>query len=81
MEITNAGNSAKRRCKASSTRKKYDKKVSFFLCLFLGVFGAHKFYEDKTLTGVLYCCTVGLLGLGVIVDLITIMPKQSKYYI
>ena len=34
--------------------------VSFFLCLFFGLFGAHKFYEGRILLGILYICTAGL---------------------
>lgn len=37
-----------------------NKWVSFWLCLLLGVFGAHKFYEGKPLMGILYLCTMGL---------------------
>lgn len=40
----------------------------FFICLFLGFFGVHKFIEGKTGMGVLYLCTFGLLGIGWIYD-------------
>ncbi len=54
--------------------------VSFFLCLFLGVFGAHKFYEGRVLLGVLYICTGGLFGVGIIIDLIVLFFKPNPYY-
>lgn len=54
--------------------------VSFFLCLFLGVIGAHKFYEGKVLLGILYIFTGGLFGIGVIVDLIILFFKPNPYY-
>ncbi len=54
--------------------------VSFFLCLFLGVFGAHKFYEGRILLGVLYICTGGLFGIGIIVDLVILFFKPNPYY-
>lgn len=54
--------------------------VSFFLCLFLGVFGAHKFYEERILMGILYIFTGGILGIGVIVDLIVLLFKPNPYY-
>lgn len=56
-----------------------NKWVAFFLCLFLGVFGAHKFYEGKTKMGVLYLFTLGLFGIGWLVDLIMILTKPNMY--
>ena len=46
--------------------------VALLLCIFLGVFGIHRFYVDKWGTGILYLCTEGLFGIGVLVDLIMI---------
>ena len=57
-----------------------NKWVSFFLCLFLGVFGAHKFYEERILLGVLYLCTAGLFGIGIIFDLIVLFFTPNPYY-
>lgn len=37
-----------------------NKWLSFFLCLFLGYLGAHKFYEGKIGMGILYILTFGL---------------------
>ena len=53
--------------------------VSFFLCLFLGMFGAHKFYEGRVFLGVLYICTGGLFGIGIIIDLIVLFFKPNPY--
>lgn len=58
-----------------------NKWVAFFLCLFLGFLGAHKFYEGKSGMGVLYLFTVGLFGVGVFVDLITLLFKPKFYYV
>ena len=55
--------------------------VAFFLCLFLGVLGAHKFYEGRVLWGILYLCTYGLLCVGILVDLIAILLKPNPYSI
>ena len=63
------------------TKKPLNKWTAFFLCLFLGYFGAHKFYEGKTGLGVLYICTCGLLYIGVLVDLIVLLTKPNPYYI
>lgn len=57
-----------------------NKWVSFFLCLFLGVFGAHKFYEGRILLGVVYLFTAGLFGIGILFDLIILLFKPNPYY-
>lgn len=54
--------------------------VSFFLCLFLGVLGIHKFYEGRILLGMLYLFTGGLFGIGVVVDLVILFFKPNPYY-
>ena len=53
----------------TSNRQK-NKWIAFLLCLFLGFFGAHKFYEGKSGLGILYLLTFGLFGIGWIVDTI-----------
>nr|DAW56625.1 MAG TPA: TM2 domain [Bacteriophage sp.] len=49
--------------------------ISLVLCLFLGYLGVHKFYEGKTKLGILYLFTVGLCGIGWIVDTIRLALK------
>lgn len=46
--------------------------VALLLCIFLGLFGAHRFYVGKAGTGLLYLFTGGLLGIGWIVDIFVI---------
>lgn len=58
-----------------------NKWVSFCLCLFLGWLGVHKFYEGRILSGIIYLFTVGLFGIGVIIDLIAILAKPNPYYV
>ena len=55
--------------------------VAFALCLCFGIFGAHRFYEGKVGTGLLYLCTLGLAAVGVVVDLIIILTKTDPYYV
>lgn len=61
--------------------KPKNKWVAFFLCLFLGFFGAHKFYEGKTSKGILYLCTFGLIGIGWFIDCIMLLLKPNPYYV
>jgi len=56
-----------------------NKWLSFFLCLFT-VCG-HKFYEGKVGMGILYIFTLGLFGIGWIIDLITLAMKPNPYYV
>ena len=56
-----------------------NKWIAFALCAFLGGFGGHKFYEGKTGLGILYLFTGGLLGIGMLVDLISLLFKPTYY--
>lgn len=60
-------------------KKQSEKKllVAFLLCIFAGGFGLHRFYVGKIGTGVLYLFTFGLLGFGVIYDLIKLVMEKS----
>ncbi len=58
-----------------------NKWVAFLLCFFLGYFGAHKFYEGKIGMGILYLFTLGLFGIGWVVDTIRILLKPNPYFV
>ena len=42
--------------------------IGYVLWFFFGLLGAHRFYYGKQITGVIWFCTLGLLGIGWIVD-------------
>ena len=58
-----------------------DKWTAFFLCLFFGYFGAHKFYEGKAGMGVLYIFTFGFFLIGWAIDCISLLLKPNPYYV
>lgn len=51
-----------------------------YLLWIFGFTGSHRFYYGKTLTGIIYFCTFGLLGVGWIIDffLIPSMERESN---
>lgn len=58
-----------------------NKWTAFFLCLFLGWFGAHKFYEGNFGAGVLYALTGGLFGFGWFFNTLSLLGKPNPYYV
>lgn len=58
-----------------------DKWIAFLLCLFLGYIGAHKFYEGKIGQGILYLVTMGIFGVGWLIDTIILLCKPNPYYV
>jgi restriction system protein len=80
--INNANNNTNTNINASMlgirTKNKW---VSFFLCLFLGYLGVHKFYEGKIGRGILYLLTGGLFGIGWFIDCIILLCKPNPYYV
>lgn len=58
-----------------------NKWVALLLCIFTGWFGFHKFYEGKVGMGILYLLTFGLLGIGVLIDALTLLFKSNPYYV
>ena len=51
--------------------------VAWLLLAFLGLFGVHRMYMGKWLTGILYLLTVGLAGLGYLYDYWTLNDQLS----
>ena len=55
-----------------------DYNLAWVLLVLLGIFGAHRFYQGKILSGVLYLLTVGVFGLGIIYDLFTLNEQIAE---
>lgn len=47
--------------------------TAFWLCFFLGLVGAHRFYVGKVGTGILWLLTGGFFYIGALVDLVVIL--------
>lgn len=50
--------------------------VGYILWIF-GFFGAHRFYYGRTMSGIIYFCTLGLLGIGWLID-VFLIPGMDK---
>jgi TM2 domain-containing membrane protein YozV len=56
----------------------YDYNIAWILLTFLGVFGIHRFYMGKWISGILYLCTGGLFFLGVLFDFWTLNEQVDE---
>lgn len=52
--------------------------ISWVLLTFLGIFGVHRFYLGKWLTGLIWLCTGGLFLLGILYDYWTLNEQVSE---
>ncbi len=55
----------------------YNYSAAWLLNTYSGIAGLHRFYLGKWGTGILYLCTAGLLGIGVIYDFFTLNSRVS----
>lgn len=66
---------------AEKGKKPKNKLISLLLCIFLGFYGAHLFYEEKFGLGFVYIFTGGLFLIGWFIDIVRIASKPSIYYV
>lgn len=57
---------------------RYNYSVAWLLLVFFGLLGVHRFYLGRWGTGLLYLCSGGLLGIGVLYDLLTFNELLSE---
>jgi len=55
-----------------------DYNLAWLLLTFLGVFGIHRFYQGKIISGLMYLFTVGIFGLGILYDFFTLNEQISQ---
>ena len=51
--------------------------IAWLLLMFLGLFGIHRFYLGKWVTGIIYLISGGLFGIGWLYDLCTLNQQIS----
>ncbi|MBQ0752915.1 MAG: TM2 domain-containing protein [Gammaproteobacteria bacterium] len=61
------------------TAGRADYTASWILLTFLGIFGIHRFYLEKWITGIIWLLTVGFFGFGLLYDLWTLNGQVSEY--
>ena len=52
--------------------------IAWILLFFLGIFGVHRMYLGKWISGLIYLCTLGLFGLGILYDLWTLNDQIDQ---
>ena len=57
-----------------------DKIIMILVCFFLGYLGIHRFLKKYWLSGIIYLCTAGIFGIGVILDLIFIILDKPLFF-
>lgn len=56
----------------------HDYDVAWLLLVFLGIFGVHRFYLGKVLSGIVWLLSGGLFGLGLLYDFWTLNEQVSE---
>eukprot|EP01133_Synstelium_polycarpum_P008472 gene8472-9964_t len=53
--------------------------LAYFLWFFLGIFGVHRFYLQRNVSAFIYLFTLGLFGIGWLVDLF-LLPSMVRHF-
>jgi TM2 domain-containing membrane protein YozV len=65
-----------------STRRfapgRYNYSIAWLLLTFLGIFGVHRFYLGKWITGIIWLCTGGFFLLGYLYDYLNLNELVSE---
>lgn len=61
----------------TSRNDTHSKTIGYLLWIF-GFIGAHRFYYGKTISGIIYFFTLGILGIGWIIDLFLISSMDRE---
>jgi TM2 domain-containing membrane protein YozV len=67
-----------RRADFRFTAGRLDYSLAWLLLTFFGVFGVHRMYMDKWITGILYLLSGGLFGVGYLYDMWTLNEQVSE---
>lgn len=60
------------------TRGEVDYSLAWLLLIFLGLFGVHRFYLGKWITGIVWLCTGALCGFGLVYDFATLNEQVNE---
>ena len=70
--------SLERRAELRYNEGPLDYTIAWILLTFVGIFGIHRFYQEKWLSGALYLVSGGLFGIGIIYDFWTLNEQISQ---
>jgi len=54
-----------------------DFNIAWLLLTFVGILGIHRMYMGKWFSGIVYLCTLGIFGVGIIYDFWTLNDQAS----
>ena len=67
-----------RQCDIKYSSGELNYTLAWFLLTFLGLFGIHRFYMGKWISGIIYLVTGGIFGIGFLYDLWTLNDQITE---